>query len=83
MAVGHDETNRRSSDGGNQDRAAPTPRGNHRPEDRLVEANPGLTDAALACELERLHGVRLARRSITQYRKELSAGECRLRETAV
>jgi len=38
----------------------------------LAEATPGLTDAALARELERLHGVRLSRRSIAQYRKELS-----------
>jgi RNA polymerase sigma-54 factor len=45
----------------------------------LAEANPGLTDAALARELERLHGVRLSRRSIAQYRKELALGACNLR----
>ena len=38
----------------------------------LAEANPGLTDAALAREMERLYEVRLSRRSIAQYRKELA-----------
>jgi hypothetical protein len=37
----------------------------------IAQGQPGLTDAALACELERVHGVHLSRRSIAQYRKEL------------
>jgi RNA polymerase sigma-54 factor len=40
----------------------------------LAEKHPGLTDAALASEMENIHGVRLSRRSIAQYRKELSLG---------
>lgn len=45
--------------------------------DRLYEhavANPGLSDAALAEEMARLHGAKLSRRSIAQYRKELGLG---------
>jgi hypothetical protein len=38
----------------------------------LACAQPGLTDAMLTRELERVHGVRLSRRSIAQYRKEFS-----------
>jgi len=38
----------------------------------LVEANPGLIDAELSRKMERVYGVRLSRRSIAQYRKELS-----------
>ena len=38
----------------------------------LACAKPGLTDDNLRIELERRHGVRLSRRSITQYRKELT-----------
>jgi len=43
----------------------------------LAGESPGQTDAALARELARVHGVRLSRQSIAQYRKELSMGECR------
>jgi hypothetical protein len=48
----------------------------------LAGENQGLTDAGLARELERVHGVRLSRRSIAQYRKDLSlAGRWRRGET--
>lgn len=40
----------------------------------LIDSNPALIDAALAAEMERLYGVRLSRRSIAQYRKELALG---------
>lgn len=40
----------------------------------LAGEHPGLSDTALARELERVHGVRLSRRSIAQYRKELALG---------
>ena len=45
----------------------------------LTGENPGLTDAALARELERVHGVMLSRQSIAQYRKELALGGCNQR----
>ena len=44
----------------------------------LAGENQGLTDAALAHEQERVHGVKLSRRSITQYRKELLGAAPRL-----
>ncbi len=40
----------------------------------LASGNPDVSDAELALELKKKHGVKLSRRSIAQYRKELSLG---------
>jgi len=40
----------------------------------LASENPALTDKTLCSELENRYGVRLSRRSVAQYRKELSLG---------
>jgi hypothetical protein len=40
----------------------------------LARANPGWKDEELRAELGRVHGVKLSRRSVAQYRKELDLG---------
>ncbi|MDD2773551.1 MAG: hypothetical protein PHP45_07630 [Elusimicrobiales bacterium] len=42
----------------------------------IIEANPDYTDEQLRHEIEFRHGVKLSRRSIAQYRKELCSAKC-------
>jgi len=42
--------------------------------DELAHANPGWRDEDLRREMDRRHGVMLSRRSIGQYRQELTLG---------